>query len=249
MTTLKRFVQMAGLPKNTRRWAEAAGQVKAGQQALAESEDAWRPGQWHPQIDRQAAEAAGLTPADFTWLDYPVSDVGLRPAARTDRYQALYYDALIPASTPQVNQYCRADERDPHLTYKEVRFGRETWWELLVTGTALQAVWFELVDVDDGTIWHRAGAGHKAGVVTAGISTDAKGRGRKIFNRLVRGPLRVRLECQPKFFPRINEKGGAELYLASTGDGHLHGKRVRGSEHVLSMSEDHHLLVDGAAPQ
>lgn len=205
--------------------------------------DAVRP-RWHPQIHRPSAEADGLTPADFTWRDYPVTNVRLE--MRDWDTQPVVYLADMPAHTPQVNAYYRPEERQPGCTYKGVRFGQETWYELLVTGSALSRVVFTLVDLADSKVVHEAATDLVNGLLEAGIATGTVTQERSlIWKRLVPGgSLQVRLDAVPLFFPYINPAtGDGGNHYSNVNNGYLVGDVASSRVYTLAMDHNGNLSL------
>lgn len=206
---------------------------------------------WHPQIHRRTAEKNGRTPADFTWLNYPISDVRLALPPRNVA-QMLLYSAKLPVETPQVNQYFKAEAREPGKEYKPVQFGSETWWALQVSGTALSRVKFLLIDAVDGEVLHEASTGHIEGLVEGGMGEGPKAREARLWKYLLPGKtLRVRLEAVPLFFPYVDpETGSGGNEYATVNDGYLGGEVVISPEYELRLTSNDldappHLLLDG----
>lgn len=202
--------------------------------------------QWHPQVYRPFAQKDGLTPTDFTWLEYPVSNVRLEHGVGEWN---LTYRAEMSPDTPQTNEYFRPEEREEGKSYQEVVFGKETWWELIVTGTALSRVKFQLIDVADFSVLTESNTGHIKGELTAGL---AEGRGDLIWKRLMPGTtLQVRLDALPLFFPYVDpETGSGGNEYATGNNGYLGGDLVSSREYALTMTPDGlpeppHLLIDG----
>lgn len=211
---------------------------------------------WHPQIHRRFAEMDGRVPSDFTWLDYPVSNV--RMELRDWDTQPVVYLAEMSPETPQVNAYFKADERLRDREYREVQFGKETWYELLVMGSALSRVRFSLVDLADHAIIHEVATDHINGHLEAGIATGNATRGRSdVWQRLTPGnSIRVRLEALPLFFPYNNpETGSGGTEYSNVNNGYLGGELAVSREYTLTMTPDGlpeppTLLLDGqAAPK
>lgn len=218
------------------RWSQVEGQLNA----------------WHPQIHRRFAEKDGRVPSDFTWMQYPISNVRFSLPFQGEQHRTLIYEAEISPDTPQTNQYFKADERDPGKTYKEVLFGSETWYELVVTGTALSRVKFSLIDLADHEVLHESATGHIDGAVEAGMGQGPAARDALLWKRLTPGTtLRVRLEAIPLFFPYCDpETGSGGTEYAMQNNGYHGGDVVVSPEYTLAMTEHGlpeppHLLLDG----
>ena len=188
---------------------------------------------WNPQIHRSSAEEVGLTPADFTWLDYPISNVRLaHPFHGSSSRWALFYLAEMPSNTPHLNQYEQVG--DDWIAIPDP------------TGSALAWVKFKLIDTSDGVDIHDDNRDHVNGEIQGGI-TEAKND--LIWKRLLPGTtLTVRLEAVPYFFPYSNpEAGEGGNFLTTNVHGYLVGNTETSKDYQLSMTQDGELLIDGEA--
>lgn len=186
---------------------------------------------WHPQIARRYAEADGRTPADFRWLEYPVSDVRLAHPAWDDlSVWVLRYFAEMPTDTPHINQY-EQDESGNWIRLPEPR------------GSVLSSLRFSLIDLADGAELDTDGRDHDNGQVQGGLTEGAP----LLWERLSHGAsLQVRLDAMPLFFPYNDpETGSGNNHYSAVNDGYLNGETASSREHTLALTIDGVLLIDG----
>ena len=180
---------------------------------------------WPDQVDQEFAQQDGLSPDDFDFLQWPVSDVRLQLPVEADGLPAtvgLIYRCAIPADTPQADQY---DDSGQSLSDP--------------VGLALAWVQFALHDVDDGDVVDRDDRGHTNGQVE-GFVVD----GADLWQRLVPGAsLRVRLTAQPFFF-YLSADGADHTEYTTEADGYFKGEEASSGEYLLSMDEDGNVLVE-----
>ena len=202
--------------------------------------------EWHSQIHRESAEKDGLKPEDFTWLNYSCSNLSVKllPQSESKRMRSpLAYLCDVPPDTPQLNQYFKADQRKPDKEYKEAQFRDETWWELLVHGTALSLIAFEMREADTGLVLDRDLRGHVDGKVTGQLSESAE-----LWNVLENGgsPIDVTFHVQGLFFPYCTpDKGDGGMYLTTNSNGYLYTPWVDSGVHTLALDENSVLILDG----
>ena len=218
--------------------------VLGGGFGSADPADRWAV-EWHPQIHRAAAEADGLTPADFTWMRYPCSDprltlndVGPRRAG------ALAYHVSLPADTPQLNQYIAEAEREPGVEYEPV--AEEGWLKIPDPEgvSALSRVVFELVDMDTGeTLDRDVRASHVDGAVVGFGGGDGDALWRVLTPG---GSVRVRLQTHGVFFPH-HARGDGGLQYAATGNGYVTTPRVDSEVYTLTMGVDGDVAIETRA--
>ena len=183
---------------------------------------------WNPQINQELAEQDGLTPEDFNWLDYPISNVRLThpPEGSNSRWN-LTYLAEMPTDTPQVNRYDADGQRlsDPR-------------------GSALSRVRFTLIDVTDGATLHQDLRDHIDGQVQGGI-TEAPDD--LIWKRLLPGAfMQVQLEAIPLFFPYNNpDTGSGGIEYSNVNRGYLGGDVASSPVYLLELTLENELLIDG----
>ena len=195
--------------------------------------------EWHPQLDRATAEADGLEPMDFTWLQYPCSDPTIAAPASVARFP-FEYRVTLPADTPQLNRYIEEADRQPGVEYERVA---EPGWLKIPDPegvSALAWVAIELVDVDTGDVLDRnLSPNHVDGAVVGWPGESAE-----LWQVLQPGgAVRVRLQVHGVFFPYIRE-GGASLHYAATADGYVTTPRVDSSIYVLAMDQDGNVTVN-----
>ena len=196
---------------------------------------------WNPQIHRQIAEQDGFTPADFTWLEYPVSNVRLE--FNSSRHIDLSYLADLPPNTPQVNVYIEEKDRVEGVEYEDAEAG---WLKIPdPVGTALAWVRFDLIDTADRAELHSSSSpSHFDGAIQGGLSATAQGV--PLWDRLTPGgSIRVQVEACPEFFPWVDENGGGRLQYATNANGYFKGETAISPEYTLSMTADGELLIDG----
>ena len=190
--------------------------------------------EWPPHVHRESAEQDGLTPDDFRFDQWPVSNVHLRHIDVTQGEYfpdeiALVYRCDLPPDTPQCNQYDGNDNPLPDPV-----------------GMCISSVRFELLDYETGDkLDIDSRASHVDGAVMGLL-----GPGGEIWNRLTPGAsLRVQLTAFVKFF-YLNEDGAAMLaYSAISGNrGYFHSEQARSTTYILSMTENGTILIDGEAP-
>lgn len=182
---------------------------------------------WPNQVNTRFAEQDGLTPADFDYKRWPVSNVRIRhlePGERY-RYQALAYLCDISPDTPQANLY-DADGKpipDPQ-------------------GICLSNVRFTLVDAGSYDILDTDNRDHDNGQVFGFL-----GRGAILWDRLKPGTsLDVRLQAVPMFM-YIGADGGVHAEYALQNNGYFGGALVESDVHTLTITADGELLLDGKA--
>ena len=199
--------------------------------------------EWNPQIHRRFAEKDGLTPEDFTWLDYPVSNVRLD--FNRSRHIDLSYLADLPPKTPQLNVYIEEKDRVEGVKYEDAEAG---WLKIPdPVGTALAWVRFALVDTADGVELHSSSSpSHFDGAIQGGLSATAEDV--PLWTRLTPGGnIRVRVEACPEFFPWVDEDGGGRLDYTTNANGYFKGETAISPEYTLLMTQDGVLLIDGEA--
>lgn len=191
---------------------------------------------WHRQLYEDIASEDGLTPSDFTWLDYPISNVHLRHL-KTDEYFSkdivLVYRCDMPTDTPQLNVYVDGKKLPDPLG-----------------GSALSWVKFHLRDADtleDLDIDQRAN--HTNGEVL-GMLNGAGKEARSLWDKLQPGgeSIRVRLYATPFFFPHMNSYGDGGNQYSRVNLGYLNGEEQKSKVYTLKMDWDGVVYIDGGAP-
>ena len=210
MTSLRKFKAMAGLDPSIRTWKQAAGAYR----------EAKAPTGWHPQVHQGYAQKDGLSPEDFNFTQWPVSDVALHLDV-ISRHVAAGYRCRMPKGTPQASQYKDGKPLpDP-------------------VGIALSWVQFQLIEVATGEGLHETNAGHIDGVVQGFLSGKAR-----LWDKLQPGgAVDVYLTAVPSFY-YLSADGGAHLEYALPSNGYFTGDLAKSPNYRLSMDHDGGLSVE-----
>ena len=192
------------------------------------------PMQWHPQIHRETAEADGLTPADFTWMQYPVSNVRIEHIGADEqgiprRQIAAKLMCDMPPHTPQVNQY----RQDGTKIYKIPD---------PVGVSALQSVEFVLRYAWGAEVTEVTALNHSDGVVLGFLHWSSD-----LFrDELVpNSEIEVQVAARPQFFPYMKPDGPGMEYATVGHHGHVVGDWASSPHTRLALTDEGKLLING----
>ena len=160
---------------------------------------------WPSQVHQEFAKQDGLTPEDFRYDRWPVSNVRLElREPSTQRDQMAIYRCDMPPDTPHANQYDEDGQRIPDPK-----------------GIVLAWVKFQLLNADSHDVLDEDLRDHVDGKVTGYL-----GLGSQLWHHLTpEETVTVKLAATPLFF-YLDEKGGGHLEYALQNRGYFGGETV-----------------------
>ena len=168
-----------------------------------------------PWYVHESAKKDGLSPEDFEFQQWPISDVLLE----IDSKGRLRYHCSIPNDVPRANRYTKEGDRIPDPV-----------------GIALQSVRFELLDINHDVLHTYFTDYVKDGKVFGFGPTRAR-----FYPSEIEQKTKIQLTALPRFY-YLNEEGGMEGYGVGN-FGHFHGKTIKDIVRTLERHNHGYTLV------
>lgn len=185
--------------------------------------------EFHPQVHRGLAKKDGLTPDNFQWEQWPISNLTMGHPVGYKSDIALICKCDMPGDIPQPNQYDENDQKLPDPV-----------------GIAFSRVKFQLYTEDGDKLAEGVGGLHE-GESQCGFSGRELDKLWKLLkHRAI--PLYVRLVAFPLFM-YLKEDGSMMAAYANANQGYFSGKEIE-SKHLfkLKMNQDGDLLINNEPP-
>ena len=194
-------------------------------QSQKETRKTMTPQKW-PSYVHKNAEKDGLSPSDFRFDQWPVSNARIsHPLWNLPDDIALSYHCEVPADTPYPNQYDDNGQKIPDPL-----------------GMALAWVKLKLEDASTGDKLHeKVSTFHINGKLVAYLSGAPL-----LWKRLTPGGpgVEVRLRAYPLFF-YLDKPGSARLDYATSADGYFKGEEIVSAVYNIALDSEGAVLLNG----